>query len=133
MDALSQKHYKRRCVPWKRRNPHLIGTFRILEKRYFQRLGVPTENRLIQVQRSASSRVSVEQVHDISGIDPWFLQQIALINEKASELKSAAELDSALLYSAKRLGFSDSQIGELRGLNARDIYKQRHRLEVLPV
>ncbi|MGA0850799.1 MAG: carbamoyl-phosphate synthase large subunit [Candidatus Nanopelagicaceae bacterium] len=96
-------------------------------------IGVPTENRLIQVQRALALGVSVEQVHDISGIDPWFLQQIALINEKASELKSAAELDSALLYSAKRLGFSDSQIGELRGLNARDIYKQRHRLEVLPV
>jgi carbamoyl-phosphate synthase large subunit len=97
------------------------------------KIGVPTENRLIQVQRALALGVSIEQVHDISGIDPWFLQQIALINEKASELKAAAELDSALLHSAKRLGFSDVQIAELRGLSAQDIYRQRHRLEVLPV
>jgi len=97
------------------------------------KIGVPTENRLIQVQRALALGVSIEQVHDISGIDPWFLQQITLINEKASELKAVAELDSALLYSAKRLGFSDFQIAELRGQNAQDIFRQRHRLEVLPV
>jgi len=97
------------------------------------RIGTPTENRLIQVQRVLALGVSVEQVHQITGIDPWFLEQIALINEKAFELKAAADLDASLMYSAKRLGFSDLQIAELRGVSAQDVYKQRHRLEVMPV
>ncbi|MEN9543025.1 MAG: hypothetical protein RL239_678, partial [Actinomycetota bacterium] len=97
------------------------------------RIGTPTENRLMQVQRTLALGVSVEEVNKVTGIDPWFLQQIALINEKAFELKAATDLDAPLIYSAKRLGFSDSQIAELRGASALDIYKQRHRLEILPV
>ena len=97
------------------------------------RIGTPTENRLIQVQRALALGVSIDQVHQITGIDPWFLQQISLINEKANEIKAAADLDKNLIFSAKRLGFSDSQIADLRGVSPQDVYKQRHRLEVLPV
>lgn len=97
------------------------------------RIGTPTENRLIQVQRALALGVSIDQVHQITGIDPWFLQQISLINEKANEIKAAADLDKNLMFSAKRLGFSDSQIADLRGVSPQDVYKQRHRLEVLPV
>ena len=97
------------------------------------RIGTPTENRLIQVQRALALGVSIDQVHQITGIDPWFLQQISLINEKANEIKAAADLDKNLMFSAKRLGFSDSQIADLRGVSPQDVYKQRHRLEVIPV
>ncbi len=103
------------------------------KKELLSRIGTPTENRLIQVQRALALGVSIDQVHQITGIDPWFLQQISLINEKANEIKAAADLDKNLMFSAKRLGFSDSQIADLRGVSPQDVYKQRHRLEVLPV
>ena len=96
-------------------------------------VSVPTENRLMQVQRLLALGESIAEVHQISGIDPWFLTQIQSINEMAISLREAAELSSHLLIKAKKLGFSDSQIAELRGIDTTDVLKVRERLEIFPV
>ena len=96
-------------------------------------VSVPTENRLMQVQRLLALGESIAEVHQISGIDPWFLTQIQSINEMAISLREAAELSSHLLIKAKKLGFSDSQIAELRGIDTSEVLKVRERLEIFPV
>ena len=96
-------------------------------------IAIPTENRLIQVQRALALGASVEEVNKISGIDPWFLSQIQEINEMAERIKSTGDLDYQMLRSAKRLGFSDIQIAELRGVSRSDIAKVRDRLDLHPV
>jgi len=96
-------------------------------------VSVPTENRLMQVQRLLALGESIAEVHQISGIDPWFLTQIQSINEMAKSLREAAELSSHLLIKAKKLGFSDSQIAELRGIDTSEVLKVRERLEIFPV
>ena len=96
-------------------------------------VSVPTENRLMQVQRLLALGESIAEVHQISGIDPWFLTQIQSINEMAMSLREAAELSSHLLIKAKKLGFSDSQIAELRGIDTSEVLKVRERLEIFPV
>ena len=94
---------------------------------------VPTEQRLVQVQKLLALGVSIEKVNSICGIDPWFLQQIVEINKKASQIRESVELTPALLRSAKAMGFSDRQIGELRNLDASEVMKLRHRFEITPV
>lgn len=94
---------------------------------------VPTEHRLVQVQKALASGLSVEQVHKASGIDPWFLAQIELINQKALEIKSATTLTRDLLLSAKRLGFSDAQIAELKNQTSSEIARYREDLAIHPV
>ena len=96
-------------------------------------IAVPTENRLIQVQKALALGASIDEINQISGIDPWFLSQIALINQTAEELKNAGDLSRELLRKAKRLGFSDVQIGEIREVSSFDIARLRERYELHPV
>jgi hypothetical protein len=76
---------------------------------------------------------SVEQVHEITDIDPWFLDQIALINEVGDLLVDSADLTPALLRLAKRHGFSDVQIAAARGVTEPVIRELRYGLGLHPV
>jgi carbamoyl-phosphate synthase large subunit len=77
---------------------------------------VPTDGRIITVQQALVAGASVEEVFDATGIDPWFIDQIVLINEVAADVAAAAELDADVIRHAKEHGFSDQQIAELRGI-----------------
>ncbi len=96
-------------------------------------INVPTEYRLQNVQRAMHLGATVEEIFARTKIDPWFLAQIEIINEKAKEISLAAELGVDLLRSAKVLGFSDSQIGSLRSLSDSEVRAIRHRLNLRPV
>ena len=98
-----------------------------------QQIQVPTENRLLQVQKALALGASFDVVHDKSGIDPWFLAQIQEINSIASEIASTAELNRELLKRAKQYGFSDQQIAELRNISSSEIVKLREKFELFPV
>ena len=98
-----------------------------------QQIQVPTENRLLQVQKSLALSASIDVVHDNSGIDPWFLAQIQEINLIASEIASTAELHRELLKRAKQYGFSDQQIAELRNTSSSEIVRLREKFELFPV
>ena len=75
--------------------------------------------RIVAVQQALRAGAGVAEVHERTGIDPWFLDQICLINEIADEVRAAAGLDIAILRRAKRHGFSDRQIAQLRDLTAK--------------
>ena len=98
-----------------------------------EKIAIPTQDRLIQVQRALALGASIEEVFAKCAIDPWFLSQIEEINRKAVEIKSAGELSIELLKSAKQMGFSDQQIGQLRSTSASEILKIRERLGLFPV
>ena len=98
-----------------------------------ERIATPTQDRLIQVQRALALGASIEEVFAKCAIDPWFLSQIDEINRKAVEITSAGELSLELLKSAKQMGFSDQQIGQLRSTSASEILKIRERLGLFPV
>ncbi|NCU83493.1 MAG: carbamoyl-phosphate synthase large subunit [Actinobacteria bacterium] len=98
-----------------------------------EQIATPTQDRLLQVQRALALGASIEEVFAKCAIDPWFLSQLVEINRKADEIKSAGELSPELLKSAKKLGFSDEQIGQLRSTSALEILKVRERLGLFPV
>jgi carbamoyl-phosphate synthase large subunit len=74
-----------------------------------------------------------EEIFEATRIDPWFVDQLALINEIAAEVTAAPELTPELLRLAKRHGFSDSQIGKIRGMTADVVRGVRHALGIRPV
>jgi carbamoyl-phosphate synthase large subunit len=94
---------------------------------------VPHDGRLRKVQQALWAGATIEQLHEITNIDPWFLDQIALLNEVGDELVEASELSPELLRLAKRHGFSDQQIGAVRGLPEDVVRGVRHALGVRPV
>ncbi|MFZ0325477.1 MAG: carbamoyl-phosphate synthase large subunit [Actinomycetes bacterium] len=94
---------------------------------------VPHDGRIREVQQALRFGADVATVHDATKIDPWFLEQICLVNSVAGDLRAARELDHDLLRSAKRYGFSDVQIGQIRGLPEDVVRALRHALGVRPV
>ncbi|MFI0466060.1 carbamoyl-phosphate synthase large subunit [Saccharopolyspora sp. 5N102] len=98
-------------------------------------LRTPHDGRLYTVERALRLGASIEQVHEASGIDPWFVDQIAAWVELRGELVEAPVLDAALLRRAKRAGLSDRQIAALRPELAGEdgVRALRHRLGVRPV
>lgn len=98
-----------------------------------ERAKTPTDGRIVLVQQALRAGLSVEQVHDATGIDPWFLDQIQLINEIAQEVADAPQLTPELLVLAKKHGFSDAQLAELTGTPEAVVRGVRHALGVRPV
>ncbi|MFC5382395.1 carbamoyl-phosphate synthase large subunit [Aquipuribacter nitratireducens] len=97
------------------------------------RTAEPTEDRLVLVGRAIASGASVADLHAASGIDPWFLEQLVGVHRLAREVAEAPALDEALLRRAKRTGFSDAQLADLRGLDEAVVRGLRHALGVRPV
>jgi carbamoyl-phosphate synthase large subunit len=93
----------------------------------------PTDGRIVTVQQALRAGATAEQVFDATKIDPWFIDQVVLINEVAEQVETAAELDADTLVLAKDHGFSDDQIGQLRGLSEQQVRDHRHALDVRPV
>ena len=93
----------------------------------------PTDGRIVTVQQALRAGAGVEEVFEATGIDPWFIDQIVLINEVAAEIASLRPLDEALFRHAKDHGFSDAQIAQLRGLTEAEVRNLRWQLGVRPV
>ena len=94
---------------------------------------IPTDGRIVQVQQALRLGATAEQVFDATKIDPWFIDQIVLINEVADAVAGADELDERALRLAKEHGFSDVQIAQLRGLTEVEVRDSRHALSLRPV
>jgi len=97
------------------------------------KMKIPTDGRLNQVQLALWAGASVEQVFEATKIDPWFLDQIVLLCEVARDLKSELALDRPTIVAAKRHGFSDAQIGLIRGISEAEVRGIRHTLDIRPV
>ena len=94
---------------------------------------IPTDGRIVTVQQALRKGATIDQVFEATKIDPWFIDQIVLINEVAEAVAASETLDTDILRMAKDHGFSDAQIGELRGFGESDVRKVRHILDVRPV
>jgi carbamoyl-phosphate synthase large subunit len=105
---------------------------------FIEQARTPTDGRLVQVQQALRGGVTVEEAHEVTGIDPWFLDQIALVNAVADEVAAATagpggRLTPALLRRAKRHGFSDAQLAEITGTTEAVVRGVRQALGVRPV
>jgi carbamoyl-phosphate synthase large subunit len=98
-----------------------------------EKIKTPTEFRLQQLQAALFNGATSAQVHEATKIDPWFIEQINLINAQAIELSSAGELTKELLKSSKMFGFSDYQIAKLRKLTEIEVRQIRSKMNLHPV
>jgi carbamoyl-phosphate synthase large subunit len=109
----------------------------------------PTPERIFQVKYALQLGISVDDIAERTGIDPWFLYQLAELLEAEKEwrvsgkagkrgskspdsAKSADEENRRHLVQMKRMGFSDRQLADLRGVSEGLIRAERHRLGIRP-
>jgi carbamoyl-phosphate synthase large subunit len=106
----------------------------------------PTPERIFQIKYALQLGITVEAIAERTGIDPWFLHQLAELLEAEKEWVSgeagkrgsreakrvSPDEAKAELLKMKRLGFSDRQLADLRGTTEAAIRAERHRLEIRP-
>jgi carbamoyl-phosphate synthase large subunit len=103
-------------------------------------LRVPTSLRVFAIARALAEGISVDEIHELTGIDNWFLHGIAKIVAMRDELSAtarpagagASQIPAALLLRAKKLGFSDNGIGRLTGHASDAVRAQRVGYGILP-
>ncbi|HJO38915.1 MAG: carbamoyl-phosphate synthase large subunit [Vicinamibacterales bacterium] len=90
-------------------------------------LAVPTDRRLWAVFRALQRGWSVEQVHEVTKIDRWFLRQFEDLVELGREagLVGLRDMSVELLTTLKRAGFGDADIGAITGADAAAVLEQR--------
>ncbi|MBQ1676234.1 MAG: carbamoyl-phosphate synthase (glutamine-hydrolyzing) large subunit, partial [Bacteroidaceae bacterium] len=84
-------------------------------------LKAPTDKRIFIIAKALRQGYTIDQIHDLTKIDKWFLQKLNNIRQTDNELhacKSINVLDKELLRKAKIQGFTDFQIGRALGLEA---------------
>jgi carbamoyl-phosphate synthase large subunit len=115
----------------------------------------PTPERVFQIKRALQLGITVKAIADSTGIDPWFLHQLAELLEAEAEwagsrsggqavagsgvpglnrppVRQSDEEQGLLLRRMKRLGFSDRQLADLSGTSETAIRAERHRLGIRP-
>ncbi|MBC8451268.1 MAG: carbamoyl-phosphate synthase large subunit, partial [Planctomycetes bacterium] len=95
-------------------------------------LRVPNADRMMAIRAAFLAGWSVEEIHDATKIDPWFLEPMRELVEFEQELTGAL-LDDELLGRAKRLGYSDAQIALATGSTPEAIFEQRRAAGLMPV
>src|SRR5450432_3045523 len=93
----------------------------------------PTDGRIVTVQQAIRAGATVDDLHIATGIDRWFLDQMLLLDEVARDIADATDLDIDTLRHAKRHGFSDAQIAQIRHLDEAAVRGIRHRVGLRPV
>jgi carbamoyl-phosphate synthase large subunit len=95
------------------------------------KLSHPDDQILYYVANALKAGFSVERINKLSAIDPWFIEKIKNIVEIEERLFKE-DLGKPLLWEAKKMGFSDKQIGRAREKSPDEIRKLRTENGVLP-
>ncbi|MEE2879600.1 MAG: carbamoyl-phosphate synthase large subunit [Pseudomonadota bacterium] len=104
------------------------------EEKLHSELARPTPDRLLHVAQAFRKGFSVEDIYRITGIDRWFLRQIAGIVETEENLRrDGLPTDKHEMTTIKGMGFSDARLGQLTGQSEKSARTHRHKLNVRPV
>ena len=97
-------------------------------------IGKPTPDRLLNVAQAMRSGMSVEEIHEVCKIDPWFLARLAEIVALEKKVRRLGlPEDAANLRALKAAGFSDLRLATLTGVAEADVAQARRALGVAPV
>jgi carbamoyl-phosphate synthase large subunit len=99
-----------------------------------KRLVVPNDRRMWAIFRALGRGWTVDQLHELTNIDPWFLQQFADIVElrNMASLVELREMSPDLLRTMKRTGFSDGDIAAVFGVDQSDVRQRRLEQGLVP-
>jgi carbamoyl-phosphate synthase large subunit len=111
-----------------------------------QKLSIPNSQRIFYLRYALKAGLPIEEIHQLTAIDPWFLYQIKQIVDLEEQLRGLAQplrvagddacgalaIDDALLWQAKSWGFSDMQLAHLLGTDAEHIAAHRKARGIRP-
>jgi carbamoyl-phosphate synthase large subunit len=92
----------------------------------------PTPERIFQVKRALERGMTVEELYELTAIDPWFLAQLDELLQAEREFAELAVIDAGAMRRMKQLGFSDRQLADLRSESEATLRERRWALGVRP-
>ena len=95
----------------------------------------PTDERLFKIAKALKMGVSIEEIYQLSGVDPFFLHKIQHIINMEANLRAMQFKDSTArktLREAKRIGFSDAQIAVCTGVSEAEVRQFRKTAGIVP-
>ncbi|MCC6317735.1 MAG: carbamoyl-phosphate synthase large subunit [Gemmatimonadaceae bacterium] len=92
----------------------------------------PTPERIFQIKRALLAGMTIAEIHELSAVDPWFLQQMQELIEAESWYAGLSAVSADEVREMKRLGFSDRQLGALRSESEDEVRARRWALGVRP-
>ncbi|MDJ0750363.1 MAG: carbamoyl-phosphate synthase large subunit [Woeseiaceae bacterium] len=100
-----------------------------------QELRIPGSNRILYAADALRHGYSFQDVAEVSGIDPWFLVQIADLVNVENDIRDLGlnGINADVMRAVKRKGFSDARIAELVGVHEKAVRKRRVEMDVRPV
>ena len=98
-------------------------------------LRYPGPQRIWYIADALRAGMTIEEINEISGVDPWFLAQIEdlIAAETVTREQSTAALQPDFLRDLKRSGFSDQRISALTGLPESNVRSMRYKQDLRPV
>jgi carbamoyl-phosphate synthase large subunit len=100
------------------------------------KLATPNAERAWYIRYAMLAGMSIDAIHALTGIDPWFLvniQDLVVLEGKLRETGSLGQASDALLREAKRNGFSDHQLANLWASTETEVRRERNRRGIRPV
>ena len=110
---------------------HIEGMEDLTDAEIQERLSLANDERLFVVAEALRRNISANEIHDITGIDNWFLDKINNIVSLENKLKTE-KLDDALMLDVKKHGFADKSIAELTNTNIDEIRVLRKGMKITP-
>jgi carbamoyl-phosphate synthase large subunit len=92
----------------------------------------PTPERIFQIKRAFRLGLSIDELYELTAIDPWFLAQMRELIDAEREYASLERVDERAMRRMKRLGFSDRQLAALRGETESAVRAARRAMGVRP-
>ena len=92
----------------------------------------PTPERIFQVKRAMTNGFDVDEIYELTGIDPWFLSQMMELLEAERSFAALPLVTRDVLWRMKRMGFSDRQLGDLRGETEASVRAERVEFGIVP-
>jgi carbamoyl-phosphate synthase large subunit len=91
-----------------------------------------TPERIFQVKRAMLRGMSIAEIYELTAIDPWFLSQMQELIDAEREFTELPEVGPRELRAMKRMGFSDRQLGDLRGETEATVRARRWSMDIRP-
>ena len=104
------------------------------DARLRQSLIVPNDRRMWALFRALDKGWPIQQIHELTKIDPWFLEQFAELVElrRTAEMIGLRDMSSDLLRTLKRAGFGDQELGQILGSGESAVRERRLEHDLVP-
>ena len=96
-------------------------------------MATPTPERIFQIKRALVAGMTVAEIHAITMVDPWFLNQMREMVDAEREFAALSDIDAESLRAMKRMGFADVQLARLRGQTEQQVREHRWSMGIRPV